>query len=270
MQRKTLVPGVGFAALGIVMLLGAGFLWDTLATMDHQSAAREEAVRPAEIELTLIVPVACDQCFDGTRVLESIQKQSVRILKSETVSADSEAGATLIQTYGVAHVPAVLVRGEYDKENIREGLAAMGGRKKDNALVIETPPVYVDMASSQVMGLVDVTYLTDSSCSACYDPSQHKQILQSNFGLVVQVERTVDAQSAAGRALIKQYALTETPAVLLSSQALAYPIFAGAWPQVGTVESDGTLVFRRNAALGAVTYKDLKTGTIVRPKISAQ
>src|SRR3989338_7358141 len=269
MDKATRRLRIGFSILGAVMLLGAVLLWDARATIALNVARQEEAARPAEIELTLLAPSACALCLDGSRIVEAIEKQNVRILKSETLSADSQEGRTLTETYGVPRAPAILIRGEYNKENIRESLAAFGGEEKEGTLVIEAKqPVYVDLASNETIGLVDVTYLADSSCPDCYNPAIHKMILENTFGLTIQTETTVDAQSAQGRALLKEYALAQTPSVLLSSQARAYALLAETWKQVGTIEENGTFVFRQNAALGPVVYKDVKAGTIIRPTTS--
>lgn len=251
------------------MLLGAVLLWNARVTIASQVAERKEAARPAELEFTLITPSECALCSDGGRIIEAIEKQNVRILKSETFSADSPEGQTLIEIYGLTRAPAILVRGEYDKENIRETFAPLDGKEQEGTLVIEErQPAYVDLATGKTVGLVDITYLADASCSDCYDPSVHNAILKNNFGLKIEAETHVDAQSSAGRALVRQYALTQTPTVLLSAQARAYAPLTQAWAQVGTIEADGTFVFRQNAALGNVTYKDLKMGTIIRPKTS--
>ena len=62
------------------------------------------------------------------------------------------------------------------------------------------------------------------------------------------------------------YAIKQTPTVLLSKEAGAYGGLTATWAQVGSVEADGTLVFRKNSALGALVYEDLETGETVRPK----
>lgn len=268
MKKDLLIPAVGYALLGLVMLLGALLVWNARATIAWNVIQKEEAAQPAEIELTLITPTACDACVDGNILIDTIQKQNVRVLSSETFAADSDEGSTLIETYGITRVPSVLVRGEFEKENVRDVFASMNGEKnEDGTLILQiTQPVYVDLTTNKVVGLVEVTYLTDARCIDCYDPTLHEAILEKNFGVRFQGERSVDVTSAEGRALQSQYAITQIPTVLLSSSASAYDRLTAAWQQVGSVEEDGTYLFRKNEALGPVVYKDLETGETIRPE----
>lgn len=271
MKKPIIFYTVGYAVLGITLLLGSGLIWNAQSTIDIQIAEQEEAAKPAEIELTLIVPASCDQCIDGNILIDVIEKLNVRVLASNTFSTDSEDGATLVETYSIKTAPTILVKGEYDKENVRETFASYGGEVKDGTLIIPiTQPVYKDLASDKVIGLVDVTYLTDSSCPDCYDATQHKGILESNFGVTIESEQSVDAQSSAGRELIQTYAITQTPTVLISPQAQAYANLVNVWEQIGTIEEDGTFVFRKNDVLTGMVYKDLETGEIVQPATSEQ
>ncbi|MCR4314292.1 MAG: hypothetical protein NUV84_03535 [Candidatus Uhrbacteria bacterium] len=268
MKKNLLFPASGWVVLGLVMSLGALFVWNARTTIAWNVTQKEEAEKPAEIELTLITPSACDECIDGNILIDAIQKQNVRVLSSETFRADSDDGKTLIETYGMTRVPAVLVRGEFEKENVRDIFASMNGEKnEDGTLILEiSQPVYVDLTNNEIIGLVDVMYLTDSRCTDCYDPTQHKAILEDNFGVRFQSERSIDVTSSEGRALLSQYAITQIPTVLLSSSASAYDRLTAAWQEVGSVEEDGMYLFRQNEALGSVVYKDLETGETIRPE----
>lgn len=267
MKKESIMYAIGYTVLGLILLFGAVLAWSARATVSAKITEQEEAAKPAEIELTLIAPSSCDQCIDGKALLEEIEKQDVRVLGAETFLGDSEEGKSLIAKYEIKRLPAILVEGQYDKANIREALDSLGAEEKDAALLIQVKqPVYVDVASNAIVGLVDATYLTDSSCPDCYDPTQHRAILVNTFNVTIQSEKSIDAQSAEGRALIDRYAITQTPALLLSSQAASYDRLVETWKQVGTIEEDGTFVFRQSTALGAVTYKDLTTGEVVRPE----
>ena len=271
MKNNDITYNVGYGILGLVVLLGALLLWNARATINTRITEAEEAAKPAEIELTLITPSDCDLCVDGTILMEEMEKQDVRLLDSKTLTQDSQEGIDLIETYGITRLPAILVNGQYDKQNVSETFSSLGGNEQDGTLVIEVQqPVYLDLASGDTVGLVDVTYLTDSSCTDCYDPVTHKPILENTFGVVIASESSVNAQSSEGLALIAQYAIAQTPTILLSSQALAYDRLAQTWKQVGTVEEDGTLIFRANTALGNVTYKDVETNQIIRPEASSE
>ncbi len=256
----------GYIILAVLMLSGTLLIWSSSLTITKKIAEQEEAKKPAEIELTLIAPSACNACTDGQGIIEMIKKQDVRILDSKTLQADSEEGSALIKTYEINRLPTILVKGQYNKERVREMFTTFGGQEKDKTLIIQiTQPVYFDLTSNQAVGLVDITYLTDSSCRDCYDPKINKPILENGYGVKIQSEKTIDARSAEGRSLIATYAIKEAPTFLLSKEVNAYTVLANTWPQVGTVEQEGIFVFRRNAALGTVVYKNLETGEVVRP-----
>ena len=267
MKKEQLILWCGYALLFVIMLVGILFVWNSRMTITQKLAQEEEAKRPADIELTIISPVDCEKCLHGELLQETIEKQEVHILNAKTVSSDSDEAKNLIRIYNIQRLPAVIVKGEFDKANVQETFLQLGGENVDDALLIQvSQPVFVNVISGTPVGLVDVTYLMDSLCEDCYDPMAHQTILQKNFGIMIQNEQTIDAQSDQGRALIETYHVTELPTVLLSAQAGVYRNLASTWTQVGTIEEDGTFVFRRNTALGSVVYLNLETGEVVRPE----
>lgn len=97
-----------------------------------------------------------------------------------------------------------------------------------------------------------ITYLVDESCTECYNVLIHKQIL-TDYGLNLQ-EKTVDVNSEEGKALIEKYNIDSVPTYILDKRAVKSDIVMTIWPEVGTVEEDGKLIFRNNYLLG-VDYK---------------
>lgn len=157
------------------------------------------------------------------------------------------------------------------------GLIALGLVLLFGAFLAWNAGVLIDTAATQqeearvreqTARQVEMTYLTDEGCQDCYDPTRHKTILETNFGLTIQSEKYIDAESDQGRELVERYAIKQLPTVLLSAQAAAYASFGNVWTQVGSIEEDGTFIFRKNAALGAVVYRDLTTGETIRPEPS--
>ena len=68
--------------------------------------------------------------------------------------------------------------------------------------------------------------------------------------MFIRGERTVDVSSAEGRSLMRTYSITAVPTVILSKDAVAYDALMRAWASVGTVEKDGSLVFRDLSVMG--------------------
>lgn len=113
------------------------------------------------------------------------------------------------------------------------------------------------------MGLVNLTYLVDSTCPACYKADQvQKPILTQGYGIALNYERAVDISSFEGQNLISRYNITKVPTVLLSADADQYANLKNVWKNVGTVEADGWYVFREMQQLQGVIYKDLVTNQI--------
>lgn len=126
---------------------------------------------------------------------------------------------------------------------------------------------YRDVTKGQIVGLVDVVYLTDSSCTDCYKPQEvHKNILTQGFGVGIRSEQSVDANSPYGKSLVSKYKITQVPTLLISPEVAEYSGIKQVWPQVGTTEPDGWYVFRQVSRLGSVIYKDFTSNQVVRPQ----
>ena len=65
--------------------------------------------------------------------------------------------------------------------------------------------------------------------------------------------------------MIKQYALTKIPTIVLSGDIALYEKLTSVWSQVGTVETNGSYVFRSTEVLG-VPYYDLEKEEVVIPE----
>lgn len=266
MDKTKLLFGTGYVLIFAIMSTGVYLLWSSLSGVNAKIAVAKEASRPAEIRLILVHPADCRLCTDGAPFVNYVTQQNVRILASESVTEDSSLGAELIETYALTKLPALIVSGEHDKENVRDALARLGGEVRNDRLVVETNvPVYFDLRDRTAVGVVAMTYVTDSSCETCYDPKMIRSILEANFGVTVEKEETVDAQSADGRRLINEYELSQVPTAILSAEAGAYMPLVAAWEDVGTIEQGGVFVFRKNEILNQAAYRDLNTGKLVAP-----
>ena len=102
--------------------------------------------------------------------------------------------------------------------------------------------------------------LVDDQCSDCYDVSIHKSALE-RFGVYLSEEETVDYLSGAGKNLVSKYNIKKIPTIILSKNANVYESLNQAWEQVGTIETDGTYVFRDVESMG--NYNDLDLNEIV-------
>lgn len=95
--------------------------------------------------------------------------------------------------------------------------------------------------------------LVDEACDLCYDVGLHNQIL-ARFGVEIVEEETIDMNSKEGKELVEKYKITAIPTIILSPEANQSEALMRIWPQVGSIESDGYLVFRELGLLRA-TYQ---------------
>lgn len=100
---------------------------------------------------------------------------------------------------------------------------------------------------------VNMVLITDSSCEYCYNASVNEKIL-SNYNLSLNII-SVEYTDAKAQELIDKYNITKIPTFILSKEASNNAVLMRDWPNVGTIESDGSLVFR-----GPEFYASLSPG----------
>lgn len=114
-------------------------------------------------------------------------------------------------------------------------------------------PYFVRPASTQSTNkTAELIYLVDEECDKCYDVSYNKIIL-SNYGLQTN-ESYVSIHSIEGSTLLGKYNITKIPTFILSPDAVSNTNLMSVWLQVGTVESDGYLIFRSPEGFAQVEY----------------
>lgn len=230
----------------------------TLEPLKEDLKAHKEASRLADLEI-IKIERDCPECSDLSDVIGFLENNADADLEYSHFS--SQKSSDLISKYGITKLPALVITGETDKENIAGVWIPIGGSMRDDAVIIEGKPPYYDMNENRVRGLVDVTYITDASCTECYDVYTHRDIL-SSFGITPREETTYDISTQEGSDYINLHSLTKVPTIVLSAEAYEYASLNGIWLQVGTVESDGSLVFRTPEVMNVV-YKDLSNNTIM-------
>ncbi|RME32155.1 hypothetical protein D6789_00500 [Candidatus Woesearchaeota archaeon] len=221
------------------------------------------------VSATILTDSSCDVCQGLDGVLSRLQQIGVVVSARETVERDSPAGRALIKDYALTKLPALILSKELaDYGSAVEKLWLQAGRKApDGAYVLEqqTPP-YVEAATGEIRGLVTMTVITDPACATCYDTEAFNKPILRRFGLVPSETRRVNVSDA--KELIDRYAIELVPTFLLSSEATLYSGLVRVWPRVGTVEEDGTYVFR-NPAVSRQPYKNLTSGAIINPASQA-
>ncbi len=269
-RKPSRLTGLGYFALFLVAIVFFSVGATTLRVMDasvqkaKQQAAEE--LRPANISLIKLLAADCATCYDVSKLTNTIEQNTkVNITNVQTVNTTSPEGKSLIERYKLQRAPAFILQGEVEK--LLKALPQMReyGKQQDKDFVGNALPApYMAIADGKIRGEFDVTYITEKQCTTCYDPSINRNIL-AKYGMIPRSEKTVDRLDVEGQQLVKQYSLVSTPTVLLSGDMKAYSGFDNIWKNVGTIESDGTYIFRTGQEQMG-TYYDLASKKVVEYK----
>jgi len=216
----------------------------------------------------------CDKCFNMSQVVDQLAQVGVNMADRKTIDVSSVEGKGLIDKYKIEKIPTIIFSNdalEYDV--VTQVWEQVGSVEEDGMLVLRfVNAPYINTSTGKVEGLVELTYLVDKECSECYDAGIFKQLFEQSFGMAFSSDDELDISSTRGQFLIKKYKIEVVPTVVLSKEANAYPNLGQAWTQVGSVEDDGSFVFREVKLLesfiqqtegGSLVYKNVTSGEIV-------
>jgi|SRR3989338_8009470 len=208
---------------------------------------------------------SCNKCTDLATLISGLEQAGVVIADKKTIERASDKGKELIAKYKIEQIPALILSNDISAyESVSQAWDNIGTIEKDGSYIIRRiNPPFVNTSTGNVVGLVDMTMLTDKGCPECYDVKIHKGIL-NQFGVVFNNEKTLDITNDEAKKLIEKYNIKSVPTVILSKDAGNYPALVQVWGQVGSVEGDGTFVFREIKAIKDSIYKDLTTNKITR------
>ena len=224
--------------LGILIFVNIYMISGINNSLNKNTEAAKENLRPAKIELTVIKNSKCSDCFDISQVINRLKNSNLNVTLESISEFDSKDGKAIIDKYKIEKVPTVIVTGEIDKVNDLEL------EKKDNALLLtKIKAPYTNAATGKVEGRVALFILNDPKCTECNNLTSF--IVQiKGAGIKISDSKNVDPGSDNGKELIKKYSIDFVPSIILSKEAAAYDIMQQSWPQVGTKESDGSYVLR--------------------------
>lgn len=220
------------------------------------------------VKMTVIKDSSCKECNDINPFINQFAALGVKIVNEQDI--EYTQAASVINKYGITKIPTVILSSDLEAyPTIADAWKNVGNKSSDGSFILTSiNPPYRDLVKGKITGLVKVTYLSDSSCTSCYNVSVHKDILK-RLGLKIVSEQTFDIADQQGKDLVSKYKITSVPTVILSPEAGDYPIVGQIWDQVGLLASDQSYVFTKLDVLG-LPYKDLSTGEIKNGKSSTQ
>lgn len=251
-----------FVLIAVGLTTGLIIALKTNLLLDKKIAEAKEAERPANLEILTLKDSNCQECFKLDPLLAVIKKENVKIITEMNVEVASAEGMDLIKKYNIDKAPMLIISGEIEKNETLKKLWQQLGEVKDNIFILRNVGApYLLTISGDIRGKVKLVELTDTKCKQCYDVTKHEAILK-NFGVYLEDTKILDFGSKEAKKLVSNYKIKLLPTIILTGDLSAYPDINAVWPQVGTVEKDGTYIFREGVKQMG-TYKDLTSGKII-------
>lgn len=221
--------------------------------------------RPQKFRLVTILPEDCADCFDIYQVTDFIgEALDVKYSAKKEYGAASAKAELLIKTYNIKTLPTFILQGNIEKSKIGELFdeASVGFKDGKTFVYANNFPPFYNLEEKQVRGRFNITYLTDNSCAACYNIGLHDNALQ-NLVMTPSASSTIDISSVEGKKLMNDYKIHYAPTILIKGDTDAYQNFGNLWETVGTIEKDGTYIFREKGLNLMGVYKNLWTGALM-------
>lgn len=215
-EKTSLFTKVVLFALFGVLLAEAILTWNISSTIREKS-------RPANLSLIQIADSACVECANASAAFSAIKNNNnTKILSTRTLDFSSPDAQALVQQYGIQKIPAVVVTGEFKKNNIVYLWGQLNGRMLDSGVVIETNPPYVNVSTGNKEGLVSLTTIVDSACTDCSTMDSFISSLKQ-AGVYISTQKTLEYNSIEAQGLISAQDIKQIPAVVFSKDIEIYP-----------------------------------------------
>ena len=224
------------------------------------------------VEAIYLEPASCPACQEEISLLKQLNSSGVIVAKVTNLKSDTTDAQRLIALYNITKLPTVILSKDASAYSVvNSAWPNLGSIESDGSLVLrDVAPVYYDVSQGKARGYVTLTYLADASCPSCYNVSLHRDVLVKGYGVAIQNETMLDISSPAAKALIKKYKIESVPTMLISPEIAVYSQLTPIWATVGSVESDGTYVFRMiNAIGGTPVFRNLTSGKLVNTNSTA-
>jgi len=259
--RFTIVLAV---VIAISVSMGIMISARTNTVVDQKIAETKESIRPADLEIISIVDSNCDDCFSLSPLIEGIKQMNVNITTEKTLQFSEQEANDLVVKFNIEKVPVLIIKGEIEKDKTLADYLGKIGKIEDNTFILtKVLAPYVATDTGEVKGLVELTMITDRDCKECYDVTVHEKILR-NFGINTNNGQVTEIDFPDAQKLIKKYNITLVPTIIITGDVSDYPSLQKIWTKVGTIEEDGSYIFRQGVKqMGS--YKDLSTGKVIKP-----
>jgi glutaredoxin len=233
-----------FLALGLMLILISTYnIFITQSSekkIDLILDKLKEELKPAKIKLTTITDSSCTDCENLTNEISQIKSLNIELLEEKNLEPSSDVAQELIKRYKIKKLPAIIIKNDIEKLNIR------GFNKKTDALVFESESVpYTEATTGKVKGFVNVTIITEPSCQECKDLTKLVEELKSS-GVKFSGLSIVARNTTEGEQIVNKYGLTIFPTIIFSKDLSEYNLdLVKSWKEIGTIEEDGNFISRK-------------------------
>jgi hypothetical protein len=219
-----------------------------------ESSATPPAALP-KIELIELKVKGCNQCVSFDLLKQQLKDLNKEFDYSEALF-DSTEGKQLIEKYSIEFAPTIIVKNA--PASLFGNWKDVGSVESDGAMVFRSKvPVYWDLKEQRFAGLVNVTEITDSSCTNCFSQLQSSELSLLLANIKVLESKKADVGSAEGKELLEKYNLDFAPAAVFSREVRDYNFFQQ-FASLGSIESDGSFVVRKKFP----PYKDIDSNAV--------
>lgn len=248
----------------VLSLLRLSILFSSVPTVIARVNKQQASIQPAQLNITVIADGTCSACTSPQPFLAALQKQGAAFSTIKQIDGATEAGQRYLAEQKIERFPAVVIQGETSRDDKLEQFLTKTSVPGEGKFIYSVPAPYHEVTGDKLRGLFRTVYLTNPSCSSCYDVTRNAEALK-NLGVTVVENKTVTTESLEGQELIKQYKIRYLPTVILIGDLEVYPAWQKIWPEVGTKEPGGTYILRDGAKLMG-TYYDWQLKRALAPE----
>jgi hypothetical protein len=268
LKEKTNLLKILLAIFILVFTINIGIITASKNSVKQKEDAASEVKRPANISLVIIKDSLCTDCADIRPLANLIKGTNVKITKEETFEAASPEAKDLIRELEIKKLPVFIIKGELNKNaDVAKLLSQIGEVKNDTFKFTYFIAPYLDLASGSVKGKVTVDFISDKTCTECFDINLFKQILMNNLGMISPNIVSLDKSDKAAQDLIRRYKIGSVPTLVIAGEVSEYSNLTGPWLTIGAFEKDGSYVLRNIKGVSPdLVYRDLGTGKIIKPE----
>ena len=216
-----------FALLSVFVIFSAAnafLLNDVSSHITGKILAAKELARPANLEVVMLEPENCSDCFSSQKLLADLKSKNVNVTFERTVSTESAEAKQFIDAYSLETLPALVITGEINKsQSLVDFFNSVGKIDEDVALYTKLEPPFFDLKENSVKGRVRVVSIIDSGCKNCTNFEGFVGYLRQN-GVSISESKEVEWNSLEGKEFLKKFNLTKAPGLLISEDISEYKL----------------------------------------------